>query len=314
MGKAFASPRAARAARPAGAGAAQRRGARAGERAVDGEHLAAPAGAARRRAWSPARARARACATRSPATRRCGSGSRCATPRRRAWPRSSAPPATTSARTSRRSAARSCSTRLARGDVVLVDVRPERGVRGRAHRGRALDPARRARAPARRAAGRHRGRGLLPRPVLRLRARGGPAPARRGPHRAPARGRLARMATRPNETPTHHGGDRRMSTGSDASSTPPSSSSACKRMYEEVALEPEREFHFETGRPLAERLGYPPADLDRHPGAGDRLVRRRRLLPRPRRDRARRERCSTSAAARAWTASWPRLPPGATAG
>ncbi len=38
-----------------------------------------------------------------------------------------------------------------------------------------------------------------------------------------------------------------------------------KRMYEEVALEPEREFHFETGRPLAERLGYDPADLDRIP-------------------------------------------------
>jgi arsenite methyltransferase len=38
-----------------------------------------------------------------------------------------------------------------------------------------------------------------------------------------------------------------------------------KRMYEEVALEPERESHFETGRPLAERLGYPPADLDRIP-------------------------------------------------
>jgi arsenite methyltransferase len=38
-----------------------------------------------------------------------------------------------------------------------------------------------------------------------------------------------------------------------------------KRMYEEVALEPDREFHFETGRPLAERLGYPPADLDRIP-------------------------------------------------
>jgi SAM-dependent methyltransferase len=38
-----------------------------------------------------------------------------------------------------------------------------------------------------------------------------------------------------------------------------------KRMYEEVALEPEREFHFETGRPLAERLGYPAADLDRIP-------------------------------------------------
>ena len=40
-----------------------------------------------------------------------------------------------------------------------------------------------------------------------------------------------------------------------------------KQMYEEVALEPEREFHFETGRPLAERLGYPPAQLDRIPAA-----------------------------------------------
>src|SRR5919106_366977 len=40
-----------------------------------------------------------------------------------------------------------------------------------------------------------------------------------------------------------------------------------KRMYEEVAHEPEREFHFETGRPLAERLGYPPAQLDRIPAA-----------------------------------------------
>jgi ubiquinone/menaquinone biosynthesis C-methylase UbiE len=40
-----------------------------------------------------------------------------------------------------------------------------------------------------------------------------------------------------------------------------------KRMYEEVALEPEREFHFETGRPLAERLGYPSAELDRIPAA-----------------------------------------------
>jgi len=39
-----------------------------------------------------------------------------------------------------------------------------------------------------------------------------------------------------------------------------------KRMYAEVALEPEREFHFETGRPLAERLGYAPSDLDRIPG------------------------------------------------
>ena len=40
-----------------------------------------------------------------------------------------------------------------------------------------------------------------------------------------------------------------------------------KRMYEEVALEPEHEFHFETGRPLAERLGYPAQDLDGIPAA-----------------------------------------------
>ena len=40
-----------------------------------------------------------------------------------------------------------------------------------------------------------------------------------------------------------------------------------KSMYEEVALEPEREFHFETGRALAERLGYPTVDLDRIPAA-----------------------------------------------
>jgi arsenite methyltransferase len=40
-----------------------------------------------------------------------------------------------------------------------------------------------------------------------------------------------------------------------------------QRMYEEVALEPEHEFHFETGRPLAERLGYRPDDLDRIPAA-----------------------------------------------
>jgi arsenite methyltransferase len=40
-----------------------------------------------------------------------------------------------------------------------------------------------------------------------------------------------------------------------------------KQMYEEVAREPEREFHFETGRALAERLGYPADQLDRIPAA-----------------------------------------------
>jgi arsenite methyltransferase len=38
-----------------------------------------------------------------------------------------------------------------------------------------------------------------------------------------------------------------------------------KRMYEEVALEADNEFHFETGRALAERLGYPAAGLDQIP-------------------------------------------------
>jgi SAM-dependent methyltransferase len=39
-----------------------------------------------------------------------------------------------------------------------------------------------------------------------------------------------------------------------------------KSMYREVAEEPEKEFHFETGRGLAERLGYDTEDLDRIPG------------------------------------------------
>ena len=38
-----------------------------------------------------------------------------------------------------------------------------------------------------------------------------------------------------------------------------------KEMYREVAEEPLKEFHFETGRALAERLGYPPAELDAIP-------------------------------------------------
>lgn len=42
------------------------------------------------------------------------------------------------------------------------------------------------------------------------------------------------------------------------------------RMYRDVALRPDRRFHFETGRALAERLGYPSGDLDAIPaGAVD---------------------------------------------
>jgi arsenite methyltransferase len=40
------------------------------------------------------------------------------------------------------------------------------------------------------------------------------------------------------------------------------------RMHQEIALEPEHQFHIETGRVLAERLGYPIEDLDRIPACG----------------------------------------------
>lgn len=40
-----------------------------------------------------------------------------------------------------------------------------------------------------------------------------------------------------------------------------------KEMYREVAEEPEKEFHFETGRALAERLGYPSEELDAVPAS-----------------------------------------------
>src|SRR5262249_53148933 len=38
-----------------------------------------------------------------------------------------------------------------------------------------------------------------------------------------------------------------------------------KAMYRAVALEPKGKFHFEMGRALAERLGYPPSQLDAVP-------------------------------------------------
>jgi arsenite methyltransferase len=41
--------------------------------------------------------------------------------------------------------------------------------------------------------------------------------------------------------------------------------SMVRDVYHEVATAPEREYHFETGRPLAERLGYQPDELDAVP-------------------------------------------------
>jgi arsenite methyltransferase len=40
---------------------------------------------------------------------------------------------------------------------------------------------------------------------------------------------------------------------------------AVKSVYQDVAEDPDEEYHFEMGRPLAERLGYPPEHLDRIP-------------------------------------------------
>ncbi|WP_435177068.1 methyltransferase domain-containing protein [Halorussus sp. AFM4] len=40
---------------------------------------------------------------------------------------------------------------------------------------------------------------------------------------------------------------------------------AVKSVYRDVAEAPDEEYHFETGRELAERLGYPAGDLDRIP-------------------------------------------------
>lgn len=43
--------------------------------------------------------------------------------------------------------------------------------------------------------------------------------------------------------------------------------SKVKAMYRDVAENPRGQFHFEMGRPLTERLGYAPDDLDRIPTA-----------------------------------------------
>lgn len=40
-----------------------------------------------------------------------------------------------------------------------------------------------------------------------------------------------------------------------------------KEMYKAVAESPQGKFHFEMGRSLAEKLGYPKVDLDRIPNA-----------------------------------------------
>ncbi len=87
-----------------------------------------------------------------------------------------------------------------------------------------------------------------------------------------------------------------------------------KHMYEEVARHPEAEFHFETGRALAERLGYAAADLDRIPAPAIDSFAGVGPLPRPRGPGARRGRARTSAVDLGWTASSPRSQSRRTAG
>ena len=58
-----------------------------------------------------------------------------------------------------------------------------------------------------------------------------------------------------------------------------------REMYRDGRPQPGGEFHFETGRALAERLGYPAAWLDAVAGRRARVVRRRRPHARPGRSR-----------------------------
>jgi hypothetical protein len=79
---------------------------------------------------------------------------------------------------------------------------------------------------------------------------------------------------------------------------------AIKEMYAEVALRPDGDFHFLTGRPLAEALGYDPGLLDRIPdpaAASFAGVGTTSTSPGSRKPRA----SSTSAADRARTCSAP---------
>ena len=160
--------------------------------------------------------------------------------------------------------------RLASGDVVLVDVRPPRS-----------SPPVTSRAPARSRSTSSSGGWPSCPPTARSSptAAGRSAPTRT--RRCGACGRRGRSARRLEDGWPEW----RLAQQAEATNHLPRPTEECrmntaaktldtqeleqrvKGMYQEVALEPEREFHFETGRALAERLGYPPEDLDRIPAA-----------------------------------------------
>ena len=260
MGKAFASPRRLELLDLLAQAPRTRRGARAGQRAVDREHLPAPAGAPRRRAWSRARARARSVryalagdealalwlALRDASVAQLGEVERAA----------------------RDYLGEDVETigreelleRLGRGDVVLVDVRPARGVRRRPHRGRALDPARRAASSAW--------------PSFRPTARSSPTAAARS---APTRTRPSAGSTPP---AARRAGWR--TAGPNGASRPPSRrhEDRCRttrrrrrparrdpRTYPRSPAGPTQDFIFPTGRAGRRSSAIPSRELARVPEA-----------------------------------------------
>ncbi len=229
-------------------------------------------------AWSRARARVRACATRSPATRRCGSGSHSATPRSRAWPRSSAPRATTSARTSRRSAATSFRPAAQRRCRARRRPPAEEFEAGHIEGARSI-PIDGARAPPaelpadREVVAYCRGPfcAYAHEAVRHLRA----TAARRVASRTAGRNGKLERRTRNHARRTHeHNG----TTSLDTTELEQRVKTCTRRSRSSPSTIPLRD----RAR-LAERLGYPADRARPDPGGSDRLLRRRRLLPRPRR-------------------------------
>ena len=220
-----------------------------------------------------------------------------ATPLRRGSPRSSARRATTSATTSRRSAATSCSSGFA-GDVVLVDVRPAEEFDAGHIDGARLDPARRARRSASPSCPPTRDRRLLPRPVLRIRPRGGPPAC--APQGAPPGGSRtagpngsspsrARRDTDRRRTRNEHGA------AQDARHT---GARAARQAHVRGGRARARRGVPLRDRPRARRrLGYPPEDLDRIPRPRSTRSRASATSSTWRRS-SRARRSSTSAAAR----------------
>ena len=193
MGKAFASPRRLELIDLLAQGPRTVEELARSDRAVHREHLSAPAGPARRRSRRPS-ARGEPGALRARRRRRDRALVGAAGDLRRpASPRSSAPRGSTWASPSRRSRGPSLSLGCERATSCSSTSGPSEEFEAGHIDGARLDPDRRARRAPRRAAGRRRGGRLLPRPVLRVRPRGGPPSERRRAPGAPARGGLARM-------------------------------------------------------------------------------------------------------------------------